>query len=53
MFFGLLDPDPDLSVSGMDPDTDLDPSIPRLFIFENDVHVPSKSNKQKKKFKKN
>jgi hypothetical protein len=24
---GLLDPDPDLSVRGMDPDPDLDPSV--------------------------
>jgi hypothetical protein len=27
MFLGLLDPDPDLSVRGIDPDPDLDPSI--------------------------
>jgi hypothetical protein len=27
MFLGLLDPDPDPSVRGMDPDSDLDPSI--------------------------
>ncbi len=27
MFLGFLDPDPDRSVRGMDPDPDLDPSI--------------------------
>ncbi len=63
MFLGLLDSDP--SVRDMDPDPDpsvtkqkskknLDSfcfvTSFRLFIFENDVHVPSKSNKQKNFF---
>jgi hypothetical protein len=66
MFLGLLDPDPDPLVRGMDPAPapDLDPSITKqkskknlnpscfvtsfwLFIFENDVHVPSKVISQK------
>ncbi len=64
MCLGLLDPDLDPSVRGMDPDPDLDPSITKqkskknldsycfaisfcLFIFENDEHVPSKSNQLK------
>jgi hypothetical protein len=58
-----MDTDPDPSVRGMDPDPDLDPSITKqkkksldsycfltsfgLFAFENEVQVPSKSNKQK------
>jgi hypothetical protein len=42
MFLGLLDPDPDLTVRGMDPDPDLDASITKLFIFEIDLQVPSK-----------
>ncbi len=60
MFLGLLDPDP--LVRDMDPDPSIitqkkeekpwflqfyDSSW--LFIFKNDVHVPSKSNKQKQK----
>ncbi len=61
MFLGLLDPDPDLLVRGMDPE----PSITKqknskknldcyyfvtslwLFSLKNDLNVPSKSNKQK------
>jgi hypothetical protein len=67
MFLGLPDPDPDPLFRGMDPDPDpsttmqnsknnLDPYyIVTLFDFlslKNDVNVPSKSNKQKKLFKK-
>ncbi len=63
VFFGLLDQDPDPSVRGMDPapgpslknknnkknlDSYLFETFLCLFIFENDVNVPSKSNKQKK-----
>jgi hypothetical protein len=34
MFLGLLDPDPDLLVRGMDPDPDPDPSIIKQKIVE-------------------
>jgi hypothetical protein len=43
MFLGLLDPDPDPLVRGMDPD--LDPSLDFL-SSKTDVNLPSKSNKQ-------
>jgi hypothetical protein len=66
MFLGLPDPDPDPLVRGMDPAPAPDPSIivqknldsyyfVTLFTFfslKNDVNLPSKSNKQKKCFKK-
>ncbi len=61
MFSVLLDPDPNPLVKGMDPDPDpfitkqkCEKNLDSycfvtsfwLFIFENDVNVPSKSNKQ-------
>jgi hypothetical protein len=52
MFLGLLDPDPDPTVRGMDPDPDLDASINKLFIFENDLQIPSKCTNQKNLFQK-
>ncbi len=64
MFMGLLDPDPDPLVRGMDPDpsiikqkivrkTLIPTALRLLFDFlssKNDVNVPSKSNKQKNYF---
>ncbi len=63
MFLGLLDPDPSVRCMDLDPGLDpsitkqkkwektLIPAALWLlfdnFIFENDVHVPSKSNKQR------
>jgi hypothetical protein len=58
MFLDLLDPDPDPSVTGLDPSITKQKSKKNLdsycfatsfglFIFENDVYLPSKSNKQK------
>ncbi len=52
IIIGLLDPDPDPLVRGMDPDANPapDPSITEQNIFENYVNVPSKSNKPKNFF---
>jgi hypothetical protein len=55
MFLGLSDLDLDPLVRDTNPDPDLHHQakiirktlIPAAFIFENDVNVPSKSNKQK------
>jgi hypothetical protein len=59
MFLGILDPDPDQLVRGLDPDPVLSTSknskknldsycfLTSFLSLKNDVNVPSKSNKQK------
>jgi hypothetical protein len=51
MFFGLLDPDPDLSITNQKSKKNLDSycfvTSFLLFIFENYVYVPLESNMQK------
>jgi hypothetical protein len=63
VFLGLLDPDPDPLVRGMDPDPSISkqkirktliPTVLRLLLdfssLKNDVNVPSKSKKAEKLF---